>query len=120
MLLALEPVFSDLSECPDLSSLPDCSCSDSIWNSNMLSIHCYWSMTDADVDTLVGLIPPTTPMEELAITNSPFVTRVPQGLAQFTSLKGVGLSYNAITSANADDFNNIPALYLVDRSRLFL
>ena len=73
-------------------------------------------MTDADVDTLVGtLIPPTAPMETLEIVNSPSVTQVPQNLAQFTSLKILGLSKNAITSANGNDFS-IPALYLVDLS----
>ena len=61
-------------------------------------------MTDNDVVTLVGAISPTMPIEVINIFIQPLVTRVPQGLTQFTNLKAVLLPGNGITSANGSDF----------------
>ena len=61
-------------------------------------------MNDTDVTNLVNVISPAMPIEAIAIFSQPSVTRVPQGLPQFTNLKAVSLPGNGITSANGSDF----------------
>ena len=73
-------------------------------------------MTDTDVTNLVGVISPTMPIEVIRIFSQPSVTRVPQGLTQFTNLKAVLLPGNGITSANASDFN-LPLLQEIQLQR---
>ena len=118
----MQPGSSDATaNCPNLSSLPACNCHITTIqdpthftpSGNYLTIACgdksgttQGPMDDTNVDALVGLIPPTTPMEAFGIYYQPSVYQIPDGLSRFTNLKAVSMFGNGIYQLYDTDFSS--------------
>ena len=71
----------------------------------MLTVSCAnQKLDDPTIADVIVRVAPTTPLDTLNLRNNS-ITFVPKGLAQYTRLVDLVVSFNAITKINLDDLN---------------
>ena len=98
-------------QCPEVSIAP-CTCGPTATTDGsaptMLTVSCAnQKLDDPTIADVIVRVAPTTPLDTLNLRNNS-ITFVPKGLAQYTRLVDLVVSFNAITKINLDDLN-LPA-----------
>ena len=98
-------------QCPEVSIAP-CTCEPTATTDGsaptMLTVSCAnQKLDDPTIADVIVRVAPTTPLDTLNLRNNS-ITFVPKGLAQYTRLVDLVVSFNAITKINLDDLN-LPA-----------